>query len=637
MCGICGFVNKNSNNEEQINQNIFGMLSVLNHRGPNNRDHWVSEDKKIILGHTRLSIIDLSSNGNQPMLSENNRMIISYNGETYNHANLRKILSNQNFKGNSDTETILSYFEKYGIHKTLKEIDGMFSIALFDKKERNLYLARDRFGEKPLYYYISDRIIIFGSEIKSILKHKSFKKQIDTTVLHDYFNFNYIGGKNSIYKNIKKILPSHYLKINIDTFKCEEICYWKKNKKIKINPSIVLDQAIVQVEKNLIDSIENRLTSDLPVGCFLSGGVDSSLVTSIVKKHFDNELNTFSIGFDNSQYDESRYAKKIANYLNTNHHEYFLNDDEIFEVSNNISKIYDEPFADSSQIPTLFLSKLTKKKITVCLTGDGADELFFGYDRYTYAPKIFKYLKLVPKKIRDIMFENRDSSLNFLRYLLFLFLKIRNIKNPQNKVNKILNLISFEKFSDIYKYSISNELNAENILNKSVKNSSSLFDSFEDDENAHLSEMINFDIDEYLPNDILTKVDRASMSYSLETRTPFLNHNLAELAFSLPYNLHNKNNQNKYILKKILSKYLPENLFQRPKMGFGVPLNNWLKNQLRDMCEDLLSYKKLEESGYLNSEYIRKNYELFKHGKLNIHSSIWSILMFQSWYFNNFK
>ena len=204
------------------------------------------------------------------------------------------------------------------------------------------------------------------------------------------------------------------------------------------------------------------------------------------------------------------------------------------------------------------------------------------------------------------MFKNKDSSLNFLRYLLFLFLKIRNIKNPQNKVNKILNLISFEKFSDIYKYSISNELNSENILNKSIKNSSSLFDSFEDVKDTQLSEMINFDINEYLPNDILTKVDRATMSYSLETRTPFLNHNLAELAFSLPYSLHNKNNQNKYILKKFLSKYLPQNLFQRPKMGFGVPLNNWLKNQLRDMCEDLLSYKKLEESGYLNSEYIRK-------------------------------
>ena len=637
MCGICGFVSKNSNNEEQINKNIFNMLSVLNHRGPDNSDHWVSDDKKIILGHTRLSIMDLSSNGNQPMLSKNNKMVISYNGETYNHINLRKILVNENYKGNSDTETILSYFEKYGFKKTLKEIDGMFSMALFDKRERNLYLARDRFGEKPLYYSISDKTIIFGSEIKTILKHETFKKEINTTVLHDYFNFNYIGGKNSIYKNIKKVLPSHYLKINIDTFKFEEICYWEKNKKNKSNSKISLDQAIIKVEKNLIESINNRLTSDLPVGCFLSGGVDSSLVTSIVKKHFDNELNTFSIGFDNAQYDESRYAKKIANYLNTKHHEYFLKDDEIFEVSNNISKIYDEPFADSSQIPTLFLSKLTKKKITVCLTGDGADELFFGYDRYTYAPKIYNYLKFVPKKIRDFVFKNKDSSLNFLKHFLFLFLKIRNIKNPQNKVNKILNLINYEKFSDIYKYSISNELNSENILNKNIKNNFSLFDVFKDVKDTQLSEMINFDINEYLPNDILTKVDRASMSYSLETRTPFLNHNLAELAFSLPYSLHNKENENKYILKKILSKYLPQNLFQRPKMGFGVPLNNWLKNQLIDMCEDLLSYKKLEESGYLNSEYIRENYEMFKQGRLNIHSSIWSILMFQSWYFNNFK
>ncbi len=636
MCGICGFVNKNATNIDQIKKNIFGMLSVLNHRGPDNSGHWISDDNNIVLGHTRLSIIDLSSNGNQPMLSKNNRIVISYNGETYNHINLRKGFIKNIYRGNSDTETILSYFEKYGFHKTLEQIDGMFSIALFNKKERNLYLARDRFGEKPLYYYVSNQNIIFGSEIKTLLKHSSIKKNIDPNVLHDYFSFNYIGGNFSIYKNIKKVLPAHYLKINVDTLKFEEIPYWNRTNK-KNSPIKNIEQATDQVEKKLIDSIDKRLTSDLPVGCFLSGGIDSSLVTSIVKKHFDNELNTFSIGFDNDQYDESKHAKKIANYLKTKHHEYFLNNSEIFEVSNNLSNIYDEPFADSSQIPTLFLSKLTKKKITVCLTGDGADELFFGYDRYLYAPKIYNYLKLIPFNLRNIIYKNKDKGFSFLKFFLILTLKIKEIKNPENKVNKILNLINFEKFSDIYKYAVSNEINSEDIINPEIKKKHTIFDHFEMENHLELSKMVDFDINEYLPNDILTKVDRASMNYSLETRTPFLNHDLAELAQSIPLDLHKKNNQNKYILKKILSKYLPKKLFDRPKMGFGVPLNYWLKNQLSEMCEDLLSQKNLEKSGYLNSKFIRKNYEIFKKGDLNIHNSIWSILMFQSWYFNNFK
>jgi asparagine synthase (glutamine-hydrolysing) len=634
MCGICGFIKRDSSSLADDKDNIKKMLSVLNHRGPDHQDSWVSEDGKVILGHSRLSIIDLSSNGNQPMESENRRYVMSYNGETYNHLKLRDYLKNVRFKSSSDTESILNSFMSFGVEKTLQMMEGMFAIILYDKKENNIYLIRDRFGEKPLYYYLDNKNLIFASEIKSLLKHSGTIKKLNDEVLNDFFNYNYIGNKNSIYKNINKVLPAHYLKINLKSFKFENINYWQP----KFNKLLIENEndLIEKVENKLILSVNKTLTSDLPVGCFLSGGVDSSLIASIVRKHFDNKLNTFSIGFENKNYDESEYAKDIASYLNTDHHEYFLKDSEIFDTATSLSDVYDEPFADSSQIPTIILSKLTKKKITVCLTGDGADELFYGYDRYNYALKVYNYLKLVPQYLRKKIFYNKNEKLKLVRYLLYLALKFKGIKNIESKIEKILNLMNFDNFSDVYKFSISNEINSNNIL-KNNNNNNSIFKSFIKKGNSNLSNMIDFDIKEYLPNDILTKVDRASMFSSLETRAPFLNHDLASLALSIPSNLHFKNGVNKYILKKILSKYIPEKLFKRPKMGFGVPLNDWLKNQLSDWCDDLLSEKKLKETGIFNYNYIVNNYYAFKKNKANIHSSIWSILIFQSWYFKNFK
>lgn len=633
MCGICGFINRDSISLVVNQDNIKKMLSVLNHRGPDHKGAWFSEDGKVTLGHTRLSIIDLSSNGNQPMESENSRYIMSYNGETYNHLKLRDDLKNVRFKSSSDTESILNSFMSFGVDKTLQMMEGMFAIILYDKKENNIYLIRDRFGEKPLYYFSDNKNFIFASEIKSLLKHSNTIKELNDEVLSDFFNYNYIGNKSSIYKNINKVLPAHYLKINLKSFKFENINYWQP----KFNQLLVENEndLIEKIENKLILSVNKTLTSDLPVGCFLSGGVDSSLITSIVRKHFDNKLNTFSIGFENKNYDESKYAKDIASHLNTDHHEYFLKDNEILDTATSLSDIYDEPFADSSQIPTVILSKLTKKKITVCLTGDGADELFYGYDRYNYALKVYNYLKLVPQYIRKKIFSKKNEKLMLIRYLLYLALKFKGIKNIENKIEKILNLMNFDNFSDVYKFSISNEINSGHILNNN--NNNSIFNSFIKKGNSNLSNMIDFDIKEYLPNDILTKVDRASMLSSLETRAPFLNHDLANLALSIPANLHFKNGVNKYILKKILSKYIPEKLFKRPKMGFGVPLNDWLKNQLSDWCDDLLSEKKLKEAGIFNYNNIINNYNAFKKDKANIHSSIWSILIFQSWYFKNFK
>jgi len=633
MCGICGFINRDSISLVVNQDNIKKMLSVLNHRGPDHKGAWFSEDGKVTLGHTRLSIIDLSSNGNQPMESENSRYIMSYNGETYNHLKLRDDLKNVRFKSSSDTESILNSFMSFGVDKTLQMMEGMFAIILYDKKENNIYLIRDRFGEKPLYYFSDNKNFIFASEIKSLLKHSNTIKELNDEVLSDFFNYNYIGNKSSIYKNINKVLPAHYLKINLKSFKFENINYWQP----KFNQLLVENEndLIEKIENKLILSVNKTLTSDLPVGCFLSGGVDSSLITSIVRKHFDNKLNTFSIGFENKNYDESKYAKDIASHLNTDHHEYFLKDTEILDTATSLSDIYDEPFADSSQIPTVILSKLTKKKITVCLTGDGADELFYGYDRYNYALKVYNYLKLVPQYIRKKIFSKKNEKLMLIRYLLYLALKFKGIKNIENKIEKILNLMNFDNFSDVYKFSISNEINSGHILNNN--NNNSIFNSFIKKGNSNLSNMIDFDIKEYLPNDILTKVDRASMLSSLETRAPFLNHDLANLALSIPANLHFKNGVNKYILKKILSKYIPEKLFKRPKMGFGVPLNDWLKNQLSDWCDDLLSEKKLKEAGIFNYNNIINNYNAFKKDKANIHSSIWSILIFQSWYFKNFK
>ena len=636
MCGIAGLYNKNLDKNE-LKQQLYKMTFSLRHRGPDYSDIWISEKKSFGFGHTRLSILDLSSAGNQPMKSESGRYVICYNGEVYNHNVLRRELNNYSFNGTSDTETLLAYFEKFGVEESLNILDGMFAIAVFDKKLDILYLARDKFGEKPIYYTnLEKSFFCFASELKAITKVADEKYEIDHNSVLSFFKYNYISNNNSIYKKIKKIPPGAIAKINLQTLKINISLYWKKRRSQKnmIKKNFNEEYYINKTHDLLTASIEKRLISDVPIGCFLSGGVDSSLVASIITKKLNKKLSTFSIGFRNFDFDESVHAKKIAEYLGTDHTEYFLSKKEIIETANNLWKIYDEPFADSSQIPTTILSKLTKQKVTVCLTGDGADEIFCGYDRYKYSLILYKLLRLAPKSLRRWLYNlNSADESNFISLFQFL-LKFTKIKNTNNKINKLLKIVNFKKFEDIYYDLITNEINPYFFLNREIF-SKQKYNEISFENNDFLDNMMNFDLDEYLPNDILTKVDRASMHSSLEARTPFLNNEIVEFGITIPNKIMHKNSINKYILKKILSSYLPEKLFSRPKMGFGVPLNYWLKNELKDWSNDLLSIENLNKNPFLESSSVKKIYFEFLKGKNN-HNTIWSICIFQSWYLNTY-
>lgn len=637
MCGIAGYISKNLFSKQENLKNIIAMISTMNHRGPDSEGTWISDDNNIIFGHKRLSILDLSKNGHQPMHSDNGRFTISFNGEIYNHLRLRKDYFLGEFKGTSDTETLLKCFEALGINKTLEVIDGMFAIALHDHKENNLYLFRDRFGEKPLYYSLckSRKYFVFSSEVKAITKFPAFCRKVDVKSLAHLLDFNYIGKGRSIYDNVDQLKPSHFLKLSLSNMNISIKKYWNRN--FSNNQNYTEQEILNKVDHLLTSSIKDRLISDVPIGCFLSGGIDSSLVTAIISKKLNSSIKTFSIGFENKDYNEAHYAKNIANYLGTNHHEMYLSKQDYINTIYKLDEIYDEPFGDSSQIPTTILSKFAKKTVTVCLTGDGGDELFYGYDRYQHALRIFNFFKNIPLCIRKKIFLNRSLFSYFKKYLNFFF-KFSKYKNLGNKLDRVLGIVNFTHFDDVYFKIIKNQISSEIVMNAELNlKSVSTFEEFDLNSNikCKLQKILNFDQTEYLANDLLVKIDRASMYSSLEARSPFLNKNLFEFCLQIPSKIHLKNNQNKYILQKILEKYLPKKLFQRPKMGFSVPIEKWIHNELCDWSNELMSSKNLSKSGLLNVEKIQKIFKENSKGKNMHHHFLWSVLMFQSWYNKN--
>ena len=644
MCGITGFVNSFDNKSlSQNNTIIQNMTNKLIHRGPDFNQTWTDDKKKVFLGHARLSVLDLSINANQPMKSSCGRFIICFNGEIYNHLFLRKKYNLSNFKGNGDTETLLKCFQQLGVVETCKVIDGMFAICLFDNHKQKLYLIKDRAGEKPIYYHInsSKNLFLFGSEIKSIVVHPDFKKTVNELVLEEYFKVNYVPGENSIYKNLFKVKPANILEFSIKDFNINFYEYWKYS--LEVEPRLIEpkneDEVLKNVESLLMNSVNNRMLSDVPIGCFLSGGIDSSLVASLMKKNSNKKINTFSIGFLDSSYNEAPFAKKIANYLGTDHHELYLGQKSIVDIVPTLWEVFDEPFADSSQIPTMLLSKFAKKKVTVALTGDGADELFCGYDRYQLSADIFNFMNKTPKFLKKIVFDYNNTS-NLRNFLFNMgFFKLPILNNLFRKFTRLKKITNFQDFEELYINIISNEIKPSHILNKKFLNRESFLNKYklQDFIKGGINEMLTFDFLEYLPNDILTKVDRTSMHYSLETRTPFLEKNLIKYVSKVPNNLKIKNNENKYILKKILEKYLPKKLFDRKKMGFAMPVTHMINRDLKEWSEELLSEKNLKKSGYFKVNNILEIYKNHKNQKQTSPNILWSILMFQSWYINNFK
>ena len=631
MCGISGFYSKTSST---FNNAILKMNLAIFHRGPDSNNFWQDKNSGIVFGHQRLSIIDLSTKGNQPMVSNSGRFIITYNGEIYNHLEIRKDLkkinSNIKWKSNTDTETLLEALEFWGIVKTLNKIDGMFAFGIWDKKTRNLILARDRIGEKPLYFGWQgkgdNKVFIFGSELKALKAHPEFNGEIYRDAIALQLRHNSIPDPYSIYKDIYKLLPGHYLQLKEDDLKRNLLPtpkpYWSLTKSAIYGNSnqLTLSEADIQkdLEKYIKNSVKKQMISDAPIGAFLSGGIDSSTIVALMQSQSNHPIRTFTIGFSENDFNEAKYAKKIAKHLGTNHTELYVSSKAAMDVIPKLPTIYDEPFSDSSQIPTFLLSQLAKPHVKVALSGDGADELFCGYDRYISTNNRSKKLNLIPLSLRKI-----------------LAYGIKSI-SPNNwigyKMHKGANALEAETLSNLY-YILCSQWQdpTKTVINS--KEPSTLLTNLKPELKGLNSqqEMMVLDFITYLPNDILVKLDRATMASSLETRVPFLDHKLIEYVWTIPHSLKLKKGDGKWILKQILNQYVPKNLTERPKMGFGVPLGSWLRGPLRDWAENLLNEKRLMQEGYFNPKLIRDKWSEHLSNKKNWEHALWNVLMFQAW------
>ena len=636
MCGVAGFITREEVSIEAGKKILTAMNQSIAHRGPDASGDYIDIHKGIFLTHRRLSILDLSTNGNQPMFSKSGNLCIVFNGEIYNHEAIRKELDvkfNIIWKGNSDTETLLESIERLGIEKTLQNCRGMFAFGLYDLKSDILTLVRDRMGEKPLFYGSQGGNFFFASELKALQDNHMFKKKLNKRSLYNYLAKGYVTSSDAIWEDIRRLEPG-----SIAVFKF-------KNKTLTdttIKPYWSFEEIALQGQKNQIEmdskSIENELTalltesisdqmlSDVPLGAFLSGGIDSSLVVAIMQSISTDPINTFSIGFENKDYNEAPYAKAISDYLSTNHTEIYLSEKDLLDVIPILPEIYDEPFGDSSAIPTYLVSKLAKSKVSVSLSGDGGDELFGGYSRYK-------------NKIKENMWSTVRSLPNFL--LSPTFALMSNIKLPKNKFgfnikNKIRTLNDYRDLKDFPSFyyrstcqwpkpPILNETIHQNFINTNID--ANLDINLEDS----LHKMMAIDSLTYLPNDILTKVDRAGMSVSLETRVPFLDKRVVEFAWKLPKNLKIKNGNSKWILKKILNNYLPSHLTERPKKGFSVPIGSWLRGPLRDWSEYLLDEQEIKEEGIFDWYKVKFFWDSFLMGDERLSQPIWILLMFRAW------
>lgn len=627
MCGLVGFINYNSDCESVLND----MLEIQSYRGPDSNGTFIDESSSVYLGHNRLSIQDLTSHGKQPMISECKNFVITFNGEVYNFHSIRVELEKLGVKffSNSDTEVILYSYIKWGI-KCLDKFIGMFSFSIFDKSLNKIFLVRDRAGVKPLYYYESANEFVFSSELKSFHKYPNFKKTENTDILPYFFQFGYIPAPHTIFKNTYKLEAGHYLEYDITTNKKTIKQYWDVNSFYK-KEYIQKDenQVLNDLEEILSDAIDLRMVSDVPVGVFLSGGYDSSLVASILAKKQNKKINTFTIGFNDKKYNEAEHAKKIAEYLDTNHTEYYMEEKDMLDLIDSLSFYYDEPFGDSSALPTMIVSKLAKKDVTVALSADGGDETFCGYSKYFFLDKFSSIFsnnmkRSLLKNTLNILDENIVE--NFNNYLPKK-VKQTNIKD---KFNKFKRAINSEDKEDMF-------LTASSYVDKNlvssfleIKKDDILFEKFEKIEGLEfINEMMAIDYKTFMCDDVLTKVDRATMSVSLEGREPLLDHRIIEYMAMVPLSLKYKNKQGKYLLRQILYKYLPKEMVDKPKAGFQIPLNEWLRNELKSKVEKYINKEKLDKKVFNIQKVIELKFDFF-NGK-DYGTQIWFILVYQMW------
>ena len=647
MCGIAGFypLKQDCNNQEAC-AIARAMAHKLTHRGPDSGDIWQNSDNGLTFIHRRLAIIDLSDDGAQPMASPSGRYIVTFNGEIYNYREMRQELENYNiqFRGSSDTEVMLAGFDQWGIEKTVEKLNGMFAFGLYDRKDNVLHFARDRFGKKPLYVGWAGQSLVFASELKAFHAQPDFEKKINQDALAIYMKYGYVHAPYSIFENIWQLLPASMLSLSLGNIKASENLatqmksYWslKDVAQNGLNNQITktAEEITGEFESKLEHTVAQRMISDVPLGAFLSGGIDSSTIVALMQKQSSVPVKTFTIGFEQEGFNEAEYAKQIANHLGTDHQEFYVSDQDALDVIPRLSQIYDEPFADQSQIPTYLISKMAREHATVVLTGDGGDEILAGYNRHTKIPPLWNKVAGLPHPIRRAFCQ----ILNCAPEKFYGLLKSNN-PHFGAQVKRALGLLGLKDTNEIYDVLVSGWQEGD----KAVLNGKMPFIPLHDKEQfpenmSFLDEMIFGDTLSYRSNDLMVKTDRATMAASIEARAPLMDYKLAEYAWRLPIDMKVRNGQGKWLLRQVLKKHIPEELYERPKMGFNVPLNQWLHGSLNDWAHELLDTHKLKNQGLFDVDMIRGAWNDFENnsktcdGIQTSRKDLWTILMFQSWY-----
>ena len=650
MCGFAGFLGGAISHDRQGKAEwiLQQMTGALHHRGPDHEGTWHDPGAGIAMAHNRLAIVELSPAGDQPMFSASGRYVLVYNGEVYNHSDLRRELqqagAQNDWRGHSDTETLLAAIEHWGVKSALQRTIGMFAFALWDSHEKALILSRDRIGEKPLYYgwqgSSSDRTYLFASELKPMLQHPSFSKTIDRGALSQFMRLGYVPGDQSIYMGIHKLDPGCIATLR-DGAEPEVTNFWSAPDEIAGAVSQryagTVEEAVESLEQLLLKAVGSQMMADVPLGAFLSGGIDSSTIVAMMQAQSSRPVKTFSIGFYEEGYNEANHALAVANHLGTDHTELYVTADEAMSVLRDLPTIYDEPFADASQIPTFLVSKLARSKVKVSLSGDAGDELFAGYNRYGLTERLWTRMSVVPRPLRRVaasaLTRVAPGTWNNIARAGQMFLpSLGRMPNPGFKIHKGAGVMASRSVAELYHGVTSHWIHPGDIV---IGGRNTFPNVLEDDRwpvgLSDVERMMATDLITYLPDDILVKVDRAAMAVSLETRVPFLDHRVVDFAWRLPLSLKLRGGKTKWLLRQVLYRYVPPALVERPKMGFGLPIDEWLRGPLRSWAEELLDERRLRDEGFFRPEPIRKMWELHQSGRADVQYQLWDALMFQSW------
>lgn len=638
MCGILGFIDKTVD----VAPLVSTMLNAIEHRGPDDSGYWHDKRLGLVLGQTRLSIVDLSAAGHQPMASASGRFMMVFNGEIYNHLEIRSSINATKsiaWKSSTDTETLLEAVELWGLEATLKKTIGMFALAIWDHEEETLSLARDRLGEKPLYYATTPEGLVFASELKGLRCHPSIDFTIDRNVLSLYLKYSSIPHPFTIYKDVWKLEPATVRVFNQTGTNLRTYKYWDAFEVASQSKSemenLGYQAAVDLLEEKLSKAVALQMVADVPLGAFLSGGVDSSVVVALMQNQSSIPVKTFTIGFDVPGYNEAEHAMAVAKHLKTDHQELYVSEKDALDVIPLLPAIYDEPFGDSSQIPSYLVAQMAKSNVTVALSGDAGDELFGGYNRYTLTNALWKKINLFPLAFRRLVASGlvKIPVQSWNKYLPSV--ATSKYANIGYKIHRGAQVMGSRNEMEVYCSLISRFQDVESWLNpefnsKPLKTELDLSSS-ELPTHDSIEQMMLLDLVTYLPWDILTKMDRAAMAVSLETRIPMLDHRVVEYAWSLPMEYKLRNGTGKSILRDVLYKYVPKSMIERPKMGFGIPIASWLRGPLMEWAESLLNENRLKNEGYFNAVTVRKYWNEHKSGKRDWEHQLWNVLMFQAW------